>query len=257
MSTFRITPLIAAAALLIPAHAGATYEVFNEPDFPEPPEDVEEPVPEKWHGQVALGYSANTGNTDNSNLNGRFLLGYETGRWTHVANLVGHRTTDQDETTSERFALVAKSDYALNERAFLFLTAQYDQDRFAGFDRRTSQALGYGRHLVDNDSHKLDIEVGLGARQARLTDGTSENEAILHLAGNYQWLLSETTEFSQSLVIESGKDNTYKEAVTEVRSRLFNGIYSVISFTVKRNDSVPAGREKTDTFTAVQLEYRF
>lgn len=209
------------------------------------------------HGQVAVGFAASSGNTDNSNLNASILLGYRADRWRHTLNLVGRKATDSGSTIAERYQATGKSDMDINEDNYLFVTVQFEADRFAGFDRRTSEAIGYGRHIFETDSHRLDMEAGIGGRQTRLTDGSSENDAILRLAGDYSWTITETTDFTQNLVIMSGRENTFTESVSALNTRLVGRIHSIVSFTVKRNDTVLPGRSKTDTHTAVQLEYRF
>ncbi len=259
MKSVFLWPLLAAIAVVFavtPVHAAS--EVFGvEPKFPEPPKDANGEVPKRWIGQVALGYAANSGNTENSNLNGRILLGYQTGQWRHTVNLVGYRASDAVATTAERYVLTGKSDYKINEHDYVFATAQFENDRFAGIDRRTSEAVGYGRHLFATDKHRVDGEVGIGARQVKFVDGNSENDAILRLAGNWTWTISESTGFDQTVVVETGKENTYTESVSALKTNLVGTIYLSVSYTLKHNGTVPAGRDKTDTFTAIQLEYRF
>ena len=63
--------------------------------------------------------------------------------------------------------------------------------------------------------------------------------------------------FVQTLIVESGSDNTYMESISEVKARLVGNIALVASYTIKRNSSVPVGSEKRDTFTAISLEYAF
>lgn len=257
LSTRYLLPAAVAALCCAPVPAHAAMEVFNaNPEFPAPPPDAEAKEA-NLRGQIALGFSATSGNTDTTNLNARFLLGYKTGHWRHTGNVTGHRSSVDNATIAERYVATAKSDYSINEHDYLFATAQYETDRFAGFDRRTSEAVGYGRHLFKTEKHGLDGELGLGARQVRFEDGGSENEAIVRVAADYQWTISETAEFTQKLVVESGRDNTYTEAVSALSTRLIASIFSTLSFTVKRNDTVPEDRRKTDTFTAIQLEYRF
>ena len=59
------------------------------------------------------------------------------------------------------------------------------------------------------------------------------------------------------LKVEAGSDNTYLESVTAVKSTLVGNLALVASYTVKHNTDVPALTEKTDTYTALSLEYAF
>ena len=73
----------------------------------------------------------------------------------------------------------------------------------------------------------------------------------------YKWHLSETSLFSQDLTIEAGDKNTYLESVTALSARLVGNLALVASYTIKNNSDVPPLTEKTDTYTALSLEYTF
>ena len=103
----------------------------------------------------------------------------------------------------------------------------------------------------------LNAEVGVGARQLDLPDGTDESDVILRAGLDYVWTLSETTQFSQDLVIESGDTNTYIESISALTAQLIGDIALVASYTIKNNSDVLPGLEKTDTWTALSLEYAF
>src|SRR5690554_5894986 len=168
----RLSPIFLAVATA--AWAGtavAEMEVFDaNPEFPSAPPGVEELPKGEWIGQIVAGFAANTGNSEATNLNARLLLGYEIDQWRHTVNLIGHRASDAVGTTAERYVLTGKSDYKLSERDYVFLTGQYERDRFAGIDRRTSEAIGYGREFLATDVHKIIGEAGLGARQVEHID---------------------------------------------------------------------------------------
>ena len=87
--------------------------------------------------------------------------------------------------------------------------------------------------------------------------GVSRDEAILRGSADYKWTISQTSEFTQDLIVENGSKNTYVESVSALKARVFDDISLVISFTVKSNSDVPQGSKKTDTFSAVSLEYGF
>jgi putative salt-induced outer membrane protein len=210
-----------------------------------------------WSGKVAFGYLATSGNTENSNLNTSFGVAYESGDWVHGLQAFAIHATEDDATTAEAYELAWKSERNLTEHDFLFGRINWRKDRFSGYDTQLSESVGYGRHLIDSASHKLNVEIGLGARQSELSDGSEEEELILRGGMSYKWLISETAELTQDLVVESGDENTYLESITAVKARLVGKLALVASFTVKNNSDVPVGTENTDTYTALSLEYEF
>ena len=210
-----------------------------------------------FSGRAALGYLATSGNTENETLNSNFELDWNRAPWHHALTGSAVRGTTDNVTTAEAYSLDWQSDYDLSERSYVFGLVAWNDDRFSGYDQQIRAALGYGRRFIATERHALNGEVGAGARQADLRDGTNEDESILRLSGDYRWIISETAEFSQSLSIESGSFNTYTETVTKLTADIRGNLSIVFSYTVKNNSEVPAGIENTDTFTAVALEYAF
>jgi putative salt-induced outer membrane protein len=210
-----------------------------------------------WAGKARLGYLATSGNTDNSNLNTAFEIGYSAGSWVHAFDAAAIFATEDSATTAEAYAVGWKSERALSEVNFLYGRLDWRKDRFSGYDQQFAQTVGYGRHLIDTERHSLNGEIGFGARQSDLADGTEESETILTGGLYYKWILSETATFTQDLAVESGSTNTYMESKTALSARLVRNLALVASYTVKSNSEVPVGTEKTDTFTALSLEYAF
>ncbi len=210
-----------------------------------------------WSAKATLGYLATSGNTENSNLNSGFEVGYKAGAWQHRLKTVAIHASEEEQTTAEAYELAWKSERNLSEHNYLFGRLNWRKDRFSGYDTQFSQTVGYGRRLIDSESHKLNAEIGAGARQSELVDGTKENETILRAGLNYVWQFSDTAQFRQDISTESGADNTYVESVSAVSARLVTNLALVASYTIKNNSDVPPLVEKTDRYTALSLEYTF
>lgn len=210
-----------------------------------------------WSGSVALGYLATSGNTDNSSLNSAFALGYDLDRWHHSLDATAIGASDSDVSTAEAYSLGYKAKYDFSEFNYVFGLVDWNKDKFSGYDQQVSEAIGYGRRVINSERHVLNLEIGAGSRQSDLRDGTSLSEAILRGGLDYAWQISETAEFTQDLVVESGSDNTYIESISALRAPIMGNIALVASYTVKQNSDVPLGSEKTDTYTALSLEYAF
>lgn len=210
-----------------------------------------------WSGKATLGYLATSGNTENSNLNSGFELGYTPGKWAHLLKARAIYAAENKVTTTEAYELAFKSERSISEQDFIFGLLDWRKDRFSSYDSQFSQTVGYGRRIINRELHKLNAEIGAGSRQSNLVDGTSEREFIVRGALNYRWILSETAEFMQTLSIESGDANTYSESVTALKARLVSDLALVASYTIKNNSDVLPGTEKTDTYSALSLEYAF
>ena len=210
-----------------------------------------------WSGKVSLGYLATTGNTDTTSINSAFEVAYETGKWVHGLTGRGINASQSDETTAEAYELGWSSKYNLSETSYVFGRLDWRKDRFSGFEKQFSQTVGYGRRLIDTEAHTLNVELGVGAKQLDAADGASDDDFIVRGGLDYTWAFSETAEFTQDLVVESGSTNTFTESISAVRARLIGELALVASYTIRNNSDVPVGTDKTDTFSALSLEYAF
>ena len=87
--------------------------------------------------------------------------------------------------------------------------------------------------------------------------GEELDEAIVRGGLDYLWRISESSEFSQKLLIEQGDDNRYTESTSALKADIVGNIALVFSVVIKSNSDVPVGIEKTDRFTSISLEYAF
>lgn len=228
--------------------------VFAAPLFAQE-EEVGEESP--WSGNVKLGYLATSGNTESESMNSSFEVNYVPGDWEHQLAGAAIYSTESSVTTAEAYDAGWKSARNFGEANFIFGRLDWRKDRFGSITEQFSQTIGYGRRLVDREKHQLNGELGAGARQSDLADGTDESDTIYTGRLTYTWTLSETASFGQSVLVESGSGNTFTESVTDLRARLVGGLALVASYTVRQNSDVLPGTEKTDTRTAISLEYAF
>jgi putative salt-induced outer membrane protein len=217
----------------------------------------EEEAEGPWDGKATLGYLATSGNTENSNLNTAIEVGYTVNSWTHRATAKAINATENAVTTAEAYDVGWKSEWNINEHDYLFGRLSWRKDRFSGYDQQLSETIGYGRRLIDRGAHRLNAEIGAGARQSDLSDGTSEEETVARAGLDYRWQISDNAEFRQDFVVESGSQNTYLESVTALSAKVVGNVALVASYTIKNNSEVPAATENTDTYTALSLEYTF
>jgi putative salt-induced outer membrane protein len=218
----------------------------------------EEAGPEgPWSGAARLGYLGTSGNTETTNMSAAFEVQYALEKWTHNFDAAAIKASTDKDTTAEAYVAGWKSERVLTEASFLFGRLNWRKDRFSGYDQQFSQTVGYGHRFIDTDKHSLNGELGFGARQSDLANGTSESETILTGGLYYKWALSENSEFTQDLLVEAGDKNTYTMSRTAIAATLVGDLALVASYTIKNNSDVPLGTEKTDTFTAISVEYSF
>ena len=231
-----------------------------------------------WSGKVALGYLASSGNTDTTALNFNAEVKYVVGKWDNTLLGRGIVKTDNDRSTAEAYKLAYKLKYDLSDRTYLFGLLDYNNDRFSSYDQQTFAVGGVGRRFLATKKHELDGELGFGAGLSDFRDcgpdevlagvcvigppqtppfGTSVDEFTSRVSGIYKWQISESASFVQKLNVNIGSSNTYTESLSELRAGIVGDIALLLSYTMKNNSDVAPGTEKTDTYTAISLEYAF
>ena len=210
-----------------------------------------------FSGRVALGYLATSGNSASENLNANFDLWWNYDPLAHSFSGQAINASTSGVTTAEAYGLAWQSDYTISETGYVFGLIALDRDGFSAYGQQARVSLGYGRRLIDRETHIFNAEAGLGARQAELRDGAPEDESILHLAGDYRWIIGETSQFTQTLMTDSGSNNTYVEAESSLSASIRENFALVVSYTIQHNSDVLPGTQNTDQFTAISLEYTF
>lgn len=210
-----------------------------------------------FSGQVGLGVIATSGNSESESINFNFDTWWNVDPWSHSLGGLAIKSSNSGVTTAEAYNLGWQSKYNLNDTDYVFGLIAWDKDEFSAYEQQTRETIGYGRRFFDTGTHFLSGEVGVGARQSDLRDGSSSSDTIGYLGAEYRWTISETSLFSQSLSLETGSSNTYIEATSALSAKVRESLALMLSFTLKNNSDVLPGTEKTDTFTTISLNYAF
>jgi len=211
-----------------------------------------------WKASAELGFVSTTGNTETETLNAKAKASTDREKWRHEAEVTSLNSSDATTTTAQKFTLSGKSDYKLEgDKNFIFGTVAYENEKFSGYEYRVTEAIGYGRRIIEDDTHTLDLEIGPGARQSKLDNGDTESEALIRAAAIFDWTISKTSKFGEELTVEAGEDVTVTKSVTSLSSQIEGNLSMKVTFTYKNTSDVPVGVDETDTETAVTLVYNF
>ncbi len=210
-----------------------------------------------WKNNIELGAVLTSGNTKTLNVNAKLKSVNDGESLRDTITGSANNSSDRNQTTAETYKASLQEDWKITERDYLFLRLGFESDRFAGFKRRFSETMGYGRDLIKNDQLQWKVELGGGLRQSHFTDLTKKNEAIMRSATALKWKISDSATFTQDLSTEGGKNGWATESVTALQHALNSHLSSKISFKVEHNSKVPATIRKTDLETAITLVVNF
>lgn len=221
-----------------------------------PPAPTEEATP--WAGSIALGFIRTTSSSKNTTLNFSTELLYNRERWSNRLAAKATYTRKDHSTSDQSWQLSDQVRRNLTERTYTFASFNYVNDRFAGITQRMSETVGYGRMWLDTEHQTLDIGVGAGIGHERKYGTRSwSTQPLGMLIGSYGLSISDTAEFKQALLIESGTNNTYINPVTSLKLRAAKNIFVSLEHEMRHNTHTPPGSRRTDTITTVNLGYDF
>lgn len=207
--------------------------------------------------EIQLGALFTSGNTEDQTLNFAGSIGLLQDRWEYVFSLDGLFSSNENDVTGQRFYAVASANYEFSENSFFLTRIAHEDDRFSGFDSQSDITFNYGRRLLGNNPDMgLTLNAGVGVRWSRLDDSDFD-EPIVRLAGDYDWKLSDTASFEQQLSVEAGSETNIYRSETSIETQILNNLSLRFSINIKHQTDVPAGREKTDTETAVTFVMNF
>ena len=226
---------------------------------------AEEATEEKsgWEGNVQFGYVASSGNTENSNINGKFNIKHDDEFWLHDFNAAYYQSTESESTTAERFKLTYQADYKINqENSYWFINASYEDDRFSGFEYRATLSTGYGNRLYDANDMTLDAEIGAGMRYSEeidtLTNTTfTENEGMIRAAAKYLWKIEDDRSLSSAISVEEGEEVRISNFEIAFTTLIAGGVNMKAAYEARHVSEVPEGKEKLDTIVSLNILYKF
>lgn len=221
-----------------------------------------------WRASAEFGFLMRSGNTDSQSWKTKLDLQRDTELWRHRGALAYDRAERKTDTGTEvdadRLFTSLQSNRVFGEglNSSFFMYGSYEDDRKSSFEFQSTVAAGYGSRYHYNTDVFADFEIGPGLSYDKPIDEESEVNAILRLATNIEWEISETARFTQLLSTELGEDNTRSRAVSALTANLNSRLAMRLTMTLTHNSTVTpksSGElpEKLDTETAVTLVYTF
>ena len=213
-----------------------------------------------WSGSVEFGYVDTSGNTEETTIKSGADLDREKELWRYSVALSSLNSKTSNQRSAEKYFLSNRLAYQFSEHNYSFLYASYDDDRFSGYDYQATIAAGYGRRIYNNEVMKWDAEIGPGYRFSKVEDNSlaeDSEEVILRLFTKYEWNFSEHANFTQSINVDAGADNTISKSITALQVKVIGAVAIKLSYTIKYSEVVPAANKHADTETAVTVAYSF
>ncbi len=168
------------------------------------------------------------------------------------------------EATAERYTGEGRGDYKLGEKLSTALKAGWKRDRFAGIDNRYYLGPILGYKFLGGPHHFLKTELNVDwVYQEYTNEFTDENDKededflSAGLFGEYEWVFSEKSKFTQSVSVfrDFNEQESYQiESITALISKLNSFFSFKTTYQVNHNtDPIDDDLKKTDTSLTVAL----
>jgi putative salt-induced outer membrane protein len=212
---------------------------------------------EGWSGEGEIGASQSTGSTRNTTIAAGMKLNKNGLDWQHhLAGIVDYQHSNGN-TTANREVASYEVDYKFSPQIFTSGFVQWEQDRFAGFNRRFTESLGLGYNILGGPVVTWLVSGGPALRQAAFTNGRTENDISARVASSFLWNITAATLFSEDAgVYAGGRDNTYS-STTAITTKIFGDLSARLSFNINIESNPPPGIENTSTISRFTLVYNF
>jgi len=237
-------------------------------------EDQGQSIISPWSGSGGeMGFATAHGNSTTESLNGRLKLRYSTAddNWLHSMDVFGLRSRTtytridssgvshrQKQTTAHRYSISLGSALRISERQQFTSTVRYERDDFAAFDRRQIFGLGYGGRLIDGQRMALDTQIGPGSRRAReAKTGVYSTDFIGRALFDLNIKLTGNTELTDTLLAESGPDNTFVQNDLGLAVTMNQHLALKINWQARSNSHVDDGKRNIDTLLTMNVVYQF
>ena len=224
------------------------------------------PAHAEWTGKGEAGLVISSGNTETQTANVKLALAREVDKWKNSFGLAGLYASDDVGTTAQRWEAIAQSDYSFTPKAFWFGAARYEDDEFSGFEYQATLSTGLGRKFIDADTTKFVGTAGVGYKILESRDsfddtgvliatGERQTDAILRGTLDYEHKFNANTSMLDKSIVEAGNDNTFVQNELSLQVKMMERLALAVGYAVRHNTDPPAGFEKTDTLTTVNLVY--
>lgn len=225
-----------------------------------------------WTGAGELGAVAARGNTDSDSANAKLDIANEIDRWKHSLWFNSLYGASNDYTTNNRWEVRWQTDYKLTEPLYWFGGLRYERDHFGAYAYQESVTTGLGYKLFDDDTTKLSVQGGVGAKRSQpqtLVKDEDNSDHVLYrvyedeetrgsiIAGaKFEHKLTANTKVLDTLLVEATSANTFTQNDLALQVSMSDRFALSVAYGIRQNTSPPPDNKKTDQITTLSVVYK-
>jgi len=216
--------------------------------------------PPKWKGNITVGGSQQTGNTETkaASVAAEAVRRTEKNRFT--ARFLWNYAQEKDDITARNAYGLLKYDYFFTKRFFAYLAAEGYNDKFKDWRFRYVVGPGVGYQIWDDPVKSLMVEGGVAYSDEDRYEGENKNYLTARLGADFKYALAKFITFADQFVIypnlEYGGEYTLRNEAS-LLSPLGASWALKLSNIYERNSDPPPGILKDDLTWILGLQYSF
>lgn len=210
-----------------------------------------------WKGEGQVGGFVSTGNSETVGISVGFNATREGLQWRHKLRAQLDYQRSNGVTSRNQITAAYEPNFKFDGNLFAYGLAQFDRDRFQGFDARYSLSGGLGYRAVGSDAVTLDLKAGPAWRRTNYIDQPDENQLSALAGAHLKWQVTKGLTFAQTAdsVLAAG-DKTVV-ALTSLDSKLNGKLSARFSYQLNYESDPPEGLRAVDTLSRITLVYGF
>lgn len=222
---------------------------------------------DNWRGRGEIGGFRSTGNSTNTGFGAGLDIKRQGIDWTHQLRGNVDYQRAGGVTTREKYFAAYEPRYQIGDDLFTYGLAQFESDRFQGFDARYALSVGVGYQALRRPDLNLAVKAGPALRRTDFTGGEDDTRLAGLLGLDFDWTFADGVKLTQdtNLVAETGgaatvifdSRNTTLALVTGLEARITGKLSTRLSHSVDYQSEPQPGKLGTDTLSRVTFVYGF
>jgi putative salt-induced outer membrane protein len=212
---------------------------------------------ELWSGRAELGGYISTGNSESEGVSASLALTRDGLNWRQKFKAQLDYQRSQGVTSREHYLAAWEPNWKVDDRSYVYGSAQFESDRFLGYTTRYSVSTGAGYSALKGDRLKLDLELGPAYRATSFTDGDTERSIAARGSLDFAWKLSKGIQVTQNASAYVERYNSTVTGTTALNAKVLGPLSAQLSYNVQYESMPPEGRVTTDQISRAGLVYAF
>lgn len=215
----------------------------------------------KYSGRADLGGTINRGNSTDEQLhiNAELIGKAPDNRYTIGLEVNEGKSANIETISNSR--LLAKYDYFLSEKNYVYVSGKAERDDFADLNLRTAFGGGYGHQFSDTERYKFATEIGINYINEDYNNSPDESFPALTLGLKYdKKFFDDKLVFFENLTIDASLKDTSDTLVRNrigIRVPIAGGVTVSTQFNVDYDNQPAPGKKKADTALVFSVGYGF